>query len=109
MGFLTGPCRGLSQLHAGAPGMVARGPARAAAGGRDGGQLVWASARVTRARPPAVAVVGLRRSGRTGNGESPAGASRPPAWAVRSHPMPVRASAPRPAAPPGARRAPRAL
>ena len=52
--------------------MVARGPARAAAGGRDGGQLVWASARVTRARPPAVAVVGLRRNGRTGNGESPA-------------------------------------
>jgi hypothetical protein len=77
--------------------MVARGPARAAAGGRDGGQLVWASARVTRARPPAVAVVGLRRSGRTGNGESPAGAPHPPASrATQFTPMSERGSEPRP-------------
>ena len=52
---------------------------RAAAGGRDGGQLVRAVPGVTLGRPPAVAVIGLRRSGRTGNGEIPAGASRPPA------------------------------
>jgi hypothetical protein len=84
--------------------MVARGPARAVAGGRDGGQLVWASARVTRARPPAVAVVGLRRNGRTGNGESPAGAPRPPASPARSVHARFRFAAARPRLPAPPRR-----
>jgi hypothetical protein len=75
---------------------MARDPARAAAGGRDGGQLVRAVPGVTRARPPAVAVIGLRRSGRTGNGESPRGRIAPAyqAGPLSSHPMPVRGSAP---------------
>jgi hypothetical protein len=57
----------------------------AAAGERDGGQLVRAVPGVTRARPPAVAVIGLRRSGRTGNGEGPPRAHRArlPARAVQ--------------------------
>jgi hypothetical protein len=61
-----------------------RSQAGAVAGGRDGGQLVWGGARVTRARPPAVAVIGLRRSGRTGNGESPRGRSAPACQPGRS-------------------------
>jgi len=53
-------------------------PARAAAGGRDGGLLVrvrargrgWPTARRGR--------LGLRRRGRTGDGESPGGRRAPP-------------------------------
>ena len=89
---------------------MARGPARAAAGGRDGGQSVRAGARGHACRPPAVAVIGLRRSGRTGNGESPRGRIAPACQPglLSSHPIPVRDSAPRLPAPPapGALRAP---
>ena len=62
-------------------------------------------------RPPAVAVIGLRRSGRTGNGESPRGRIAPArqAGSLYPRPIPVPGSATRAAAPPGARRAPRAL
>ena len=75
---------------------VDAGPARAAAGGRDGGQLVRAVPGVTRARPSAVAAIGLRRSGRTGNGESPRGRIAPARQPgpPSSRPIPVRGSAP---------------
>src|SRR5690349_14714833 len=88
MGLLTGMPLWVRSFMPGALGL-ARGPARATAGGRDGGQLVRAVPGVTLAGPPAVAVIGLRRSGRTGNGEDPRGRIAPACQlgSLRSQPI----------------------
>ena len=113
MGKLSLGCleHDLRGFNAGVPGDGA-GPAQAATGGRDDGQLVRVVHGVTLARPPAVAVVGLRRSGRTGNGENPCGRIAPayPARAAQFTPEAgARHRAQDDPGHGGARRAPRAL